>query len=90
MTTYYPCDCGTEILRVEHTETMVPNAATIELSRSESFVFAIYRYKNDGKYKFAKRLKIALRLIFSGKIFADQITLTKPEANKMADFIRGC
>src|ERR1035437_5537579 len=88
---YIECECGTHILQVTYLLDVVDReevAGTDQIKTYfyESFQLAVFGYGKQTDKVF-KRIIIGLKYIWTGKMFADQITLEPKEANKLINFI---
>jgi hypothetical protein len=85
--TIVECECGTHLLQVQSDTDYYVNKDGSKQVR-QSIYLMMFGYGNQ-KPPFWSRLSIAWKYIKTGKLYADQLTLTPEEAKKLADFING-
>lgn len=71
---FIKCECGSEGLFVEHEEGMY-------------YISIVSSHEHQFKLSWLSRLKIALKIFFTGKLYNDQIILSKHEANKLVGYL---
>ncbi len=82
------CECGTHMLQVEsniETGSYIPEQEN-EAIRFQSIYLAMFHYGNC-KPSLLERIKRAFKVLKTGELYADQITLTPSEATKLRDFL---
>ena len=73
---YLKCDCSSEILHVEYDEDF------------KLYDVCIYRYSGfSEKLSWKQRLRFAWKLITSGKIYGDQMMLSRKSAKELQKFL---
>ena len=84
------CDCGTHILKVESQINTDPikmvNGKPLVLNQ-EYYLAMFYYGIRDHRRSWWSRIPIALKYLWTGRMFADQLCLTPEEAYKLFDFI---
>jgi len=75
---YYSCDCGHEVLQV----TFLPD--------EEEFDLAMLYYGGWRRYTIREKLRHIWRILRTGKVYADQICLSKHAAATLRDHITSC
>ena len=80
------CSCGTHTLKIEsHVEL---TETTPERYWQEYYMAMFYYGIESHKRKWWKRIIIALKYLWTGKMFSDQLCLDPKEANKVSNFIK--
>lgn len=83
--TIIECDCGTHMIKVQSNVDIYYLSDGNQRVRQDIY-FAMYGYGNQ-RHGFWERLKIAWKIIRTGKVFADQVILNPEEAKKLSTFI---
>ena len=82
------CECGTHMLEVEsdiETSSYISENQN-EAIRFQSIYLAMFHYGNC-KPSLLERIKRAFKVLRTGELYADQITLTPSEGAKLRDFL---
>jgi hypothetical protein len=70
------CDCGTHLLMVQSDKE----------DKYHAFYLAMFGYGSQ-KRNLWNRIKIAFRILRTGKVYSDQLVLTPEEATKLLSFL---
>lgn len=82
------CECGTHLLKVI-SDVDITTCDTGNKRYSQTFYLALFYYGIESNLmSFSKRLKLALKILRTGKNHDDQMCLTPLEAVKLSEFIR--
>jgi hypothetical protein len=83
------CDCGTHLLKIESYVEFFNDTISNETRYRQEYYLAMFHYGIDAdKRKWWSRIIIALKYIWTGKMFADQLCLSPEEALKLSAFIK--
>lgn len=83
------CDCGTHLLKVQSEVYYSHDTLSKKSNIRQEYHLAMFYYGIDSdKHKWWDRIKIALKYIWTGKIYSDQLSLSNDEALKLYTFIK--
>jgi hypothetical protein len=85
--TVIECECGTHMLQVQSDVDYFEDTSDKIRFRQEYYLAMFYYGIESGKLKWWKRLPIAFKYIWTGKMFSDQLCLSPNEASKLSTFI---
>ena len=71
---YIPCDCGTEVLRIELDD------------ETKEYFIGIYQFKKG--YTIRDKLRYIWRIIKTGEPYGDQIVINKDKMEELIGFIK--
>lgn len=69
------CECSLHLLRVENDK------------EDNLWYLSIYSYGGAMVYGFWKRIKSAMKLLWTGKMFSDQVVLDNSQVKQLIDFL---
>lgn len=82
------CDCGTHLLKVQSEVYYLHDTLAKKSNIRQEYYLAMFYYGIDSyKRKWWDRIKIALKYIWTGKMYSDQLCLSNNEAIKLSTFI---
>jgi len=71
---FFKCECSAEVVMVE--------------SDGEYYYVSLFNnYYHDGKISLIDRVKYMVKILFTGKIYSDQIVMNRQEAKSLTNFL---